>query len=121
MVITKEEIELQCPPKEYFLLEFIISLFGVFILIFSLLVFIYAPGKTVAKYGTVVDIHDYGIDLKEDSAHLHILLDDGGLVTVRKPNRVDLSKNKKVVLQETPSILGGVRRYRLYKERGSNL
>jgi hypothetical protein len=113
MLISKE-IEQHFPQEEYLLLNFTISLLGAFMLIFSFLVLIYAPGKTIAKYGTVVDINDYGIPLTGDSSHVHILLDNGELVTARKPDRIYLSENKKVVLQEMTSFFGGVKRYGFY-------
>jgi len=116
MVTTKEEICKYYYKEEYLLLDVICSLLGVFMLIFSLLVLIYAPGKTIAKYGTVVDIHHYGIAQKINGSHAHVLLDDGELVTIRKTNWFNLSKNKKVVLQETSYLVGGVKRHSFYNK-----
>ena len=102
---------------EYLILDFICALLGCFILIFSLLVLIYAPGKTLARYGTIIN-NDFSIDLQVKSSYLLVLLDDGKLVKVRKPNWFYLSKNKKIILQEKSSIFWGQKRYSFYNEKG---
>lgn len=117
MVTIKEEIDQYYPNEEYLLLDVICSLLGVFMVIFSLLVFIYAPGKTIAKYGTIIDIHDYVTALKTNKSNVHILLNDGKLVKVRKPYWFNLSKSKTVILRETSSLWGGFKRYGFYTEK----
>ena len=104
--------------KEEHIFYFICFLMGSFILIFCLFVFIYAPVKTKAKYGTVVDFHDYALDIKGNESIVHIQLDDGELVKVRKPKELNLSKKKIVILQEKTSILGGFKRYSFYEVKG---
>ena len=106
------------PQDEYLILDVIGALLGGFILIFCLLIIIYAPGKTFARYGTIVKNKDYTTDLQENNSYLLVLLDDGKLVKVRKPHWFYLSKNKKVVLQEKSSIFWGYKRYSFYNEKG---
>jgi hypothetical protein len=113
MVTTEKEIAQHYHNEEYLLLHFLGPLLGIFMLIFCLLVFIYAPSKTIARYGTVVDIHDYGIALKGNESHVHILLDDGELVTLNNPKWV-ISENKKLILQEIKPFIWGVKRYDFY-------
>jgi len=114
--ITKEETDLFYNQEEYLLLHFICSLLGFFILIFSLIVFIYAPGKTIAKFGTVFDITDKNIGPTGKNSNLLILLDDGKLVKVPKPTWFNLSPQKTVILQETSSMFLGVKRYSFYNK-----
>jgi len=106
----KEKIGQLCFQEEHFFMHFINSLLGFFILIFSLCVFIYAPGKTLAKFGTVFDI-------TEKNSNLLILLEDGKIVTIRKPFWFNLSNNKTVILQETSSMFLGVKRYSFYSKQ----
>ena len=125
MVILKELIQkrtiLNDPQDEYLILDLICALLGGFILFFCLLVILYAPGKTIARYGTVIYKNNYTTDLKKKNSHLLVLLDDGKLVSVRKPYWFYLSKNKKVVLQEKSSIFWGYKRYSFYNEKRKNL
>jgi len=109
-----KEIDSFYSQEEYLLLHFICSLLGFFILIFSILVFIYAPGKTIAKYGTVFEISDKDVSVTYNNPNLLILLDDGRLVKVRKPIWFNLSKNKKVILKETSPLFLGIKRYSFY-------
>ena len=120
MVITKEEIDLHCPREEYPFLHFIGALLGGAILIFCLLVFIYAPGRNIAKVGTVVDNTDYAIDLKGSNSYLLVLLDDGKLVTVGRPQWFEVSPRKTVVLEETSPLFLGGRHYSFYRKEAYN-
>ena len=121
MVILKELIQkrtiLNDSQDEYLILDLICALLGGFILFFCLLVILYAPGKTLARYGTIIN-NDFSIDLQVKSSYLLVLLDDGKLVKVRKPNWFYLSKNKKIILQEKSSIFWGQKRYSFYNEKG---
>lgn len=122
MVSTKDEIDLVSYPQEHSILFLINALLGFLIIAFSLLVLIYAPGKTIAKYGTVLDNADMTLGLAGENSNLLILLDDGQLVEVHKPNRFNLPKNKTVILQETTTMFLGIKRYNFYKnEKTSSL
>ena len=114
---SKKEID-QHYPKEEYIFYFICFLLGSFILIFCLFVFIFASGRTKAKYGTIVDFYDYALDIKGNKLIVYIQLDDGELVKARKPKGLNLSKKKIVILQEKTSILGGFKRYSFYEEKG---
>lgn len=95
---------------------FILSLMGVFILIFVLFTFIFSPGKTIARFGIVLDIPSKTIRQKAETTTFLVLLDDGKIVAVRKPKWFVHSKNKTVILQETTSMFLGTKRYSFYNE-----
>lgn len=119
---TKEDTGLFNYRKGHEFLPFICSLLGFSIVAFSLFVLIYAPVKTIATYGIIIDIRSNSINPKAKIANLLILLDDGKVVDIRKPEWFNFSKNKTIILQETTSMFLGIKRYHFYnKERAYNL
>jgi len=120
MDVTKEEIDLLYPQEEYLFLHYLSALIGAAVLLFCLFVFIFAPGRNIAKFGTVVDNTDYAIDLMKNDSYLLVLLDDGELVRVNKPNWFNLSPRKKVVLEETYPLFLGEKRYSFYSDQAYN-
>ena len=114
---TKEEVDLFFYQGEHDVVPPICSLLGFFILVFCLLVFIYAPVKTVATYGVIVDIPGFTVTQKAKISNLLVLLDDGKTVRVRMPPKwFNFPKNKTVVLQERTSMFFGIKRYSFYND-----
>ena len=60
------------------------------------------PGATLSQMGK--------------TSKLLILLNDGKVVKVRKPEWYNSSKNKTVILQETTSMFLGIKRYAFYSK-----
>jgi len=113
---TKEEVDLLFCQEEHDIVPFICSLLGFSILFFSLLVLIYAPGKTIAAYGIIIDMPGATLSQMGKTSKLLILLNDGKVVKVRKPEWYNSSKNKTVILQETTSMFLGIKRYAFYSK-----
>jgi hypothetical protein len=112
---TKEEVDLFYYQEKHDVVPSICSLLGFFILVFCLLVFIYAPVKTIATYGIIVDIPGFTVTQKAKISNLLVLLDDGKTVRVRMPPKwFNFSKSKTVILQERTSMFFGIKRYSFY-------
>ena len=111
---TKEEVDLLFSQEEHDIIPFMRSLLGFSILFFSFLILIYAPGKTIARYGNIIDLPGTAVSQKEKTSNLLVLLNDGKVVKVRKPEWFYFSKNKTVILQETTSMFLGFKRYGFY-------
>ncbi len=111
---TKEEGVLFSYQEEHDIVPFMVILLGAFILVFILLILIFAPGKTIARYGIIIDLPDTAMAQKGKTSHLLVLLNDGEAVKVRKPEWFVYSKNKTVILQETTSMFLRTKKYNFY-------
>lgn len=113
---VNKEIDLLYHQEEYFITGVLGSFLGAIIVIFSLFILIFAPGKTTAKYGTIADITDKAREQIWHNENLLVLLDDGSIVEVSRPDWFKLTENRTVILQETSSMFLGIKRYSLYKK-----
>ena len=82
---AKEKVDRFYCQEEHDILPFMLILLGAFILVFILLVLIFAPGKTIARYGIIIDLPDTAMAQKGKTSHLLVLLNNGEAVKVRKP------------------------------------
>ena len=111
---AKEQADRFYCPKEHDIVPFMLILLGASILVFILLVLIFAPGKTIARYGIIIDLPDTAMAQKGKTSHLLVLLNDGEAVKVSKPEWFVYSKNKTVILQETTSMFLRTKKYNFY-------
>ena len=113
---VKQKVDLLFCQKEYDIVPFICSSLGFSIFFFSLFVLIYAPGKTIATYGIIVDSPNITLTQNGKTSNLLVLLNGGKAVRVRKPEWLNSSENKTVILQETTSMFLGIKRYDFYSK-----
>jgi hypothetical protein len=111
---AKEQVDRFYCQEEHEIVPFMVILLGAFILVCILLVLIFAPGKTIARYGIIIDLPDTAMAQKGKTSHLLVLLNDGEAVKVRKPEWFVYSKNKTVILQETTSMFLRTPKYNFY-------
>jgi biopolymer transport protein ExbD len=111
---AKEQVDRFYCQEEHDIVPFMVILLGAFMLVFILLVLIFTPGKTIARYGIIVDLPDTAMAQKGKNSHLLVLLNDGDTVKVRKPEWFVYSKNKIVMLQETTSMFLRTKKYNFY-------
>lgn len=111
---AKEQVDRFSCQEEHDIVPFMVILLGAFMLVFILLVLIFAPGKTIAIYGIIIDSPDTAMAQKGKTSHLLVLLNDGEAVKVRKPEWFFYSKNKTVILQETTSMFLRTKKYNFY-------
>ena len=111
---AKEQVDRFYCQEEHEIVPFMVILLGAFILVCILLVLIFAPGKTIARYGIIIDLPDTAMAQKGKTSHLLVLLNDGEAVKVRKPEWFVYSKNKTVILQETTPMFLRTPKYNFY-------
>ena len=85
-------------------------------LVFILLVLIFAPGKTIPRYGIIIDLPGTEMTQNGRNSHLLVLLNDGETVKVHKPVWFDHSERRTVILQETTTMFLRTKRYSFYNE-----
>jgi hypothetical protein len=95
---------------------FMVTMLGAFILVFILLVLIFAPGKTTARYGIIIDPPDTAIAQKQKTSHFSVLLIDVKALKVRKPEWFVHSKKRSIVLRETTTMFLRTKKYSFYND-----
>ena len=93
-----------------------VTMLGAFILVFILLVLIFAPGKTIARYGIIIDSPDTAMAQKEKTSHCLVLLNDGKAVKVRKPEWFVHTKKRSIILRETTTMFLRTKKYSFYND-----
>ena len=93
-----------------------VTMLGAFILVFIVLVLIFAPGKTIARIGIIIDPPGTTIAQKEKTSHFLVLLSDGKAVRVRKPEWFVHSKKRAIVLRETTTVFLRTKKYSFYND-----
>ena len=96
-----------------------VTMLGAFILVFIVLVLIFAPGKTIARIGIIIDPPGTTIAQKEETSHFLVLLSDGKAVRVRKPEWFVHSKKRSIVLRETTTVFLRTKKYSFYNDEKS--
>ena len=114
---AKEKVDRFYCQEDHDIVSFMLILLGAFILVCILLVLIFAPGKTIARYGIIIDLPDTAMAQKGKTSHLLVLLNDGEAVKVRKPEWFVYSNNKTVILQETTSMFLRTQKYNFYDNK----
>ena len=90
---AKEKVDRFYCQEEHEIVPFMLILLGAFILVFILLVLIFAPGKTIARYGIIIDLPGTEMTQNGKNSHFWVLLNDGEAVKVSKPEWFAYSKN----------------------------
>ena len=77
---SKEQVDLFYCQDEHGNVHFMVILVGAFMLVFILLVLIFAPGKTIPRYGIIIDLPGTEMTQNGRNSHLLVLLNDGETV-----------------------------------------
>jgi len=102
--------------EEHDIVPFMLTMLGAFILVFILLVLIFAPGKTIARYGIIIDLPVTEMAQKEKTSHFLVLLNDGTAVKVRKPEWFVPTKKRSIMIRETTTMFLRTRKYSFYND-----
>lgn len=102
--------------EEHDIVPFMLTLLGAFILLFIIFVLAFAPGKTVARHGIIIDFPVTEMTQKGQTSHFLVLLNDGKAVKVGKPEWFVHSKRKSIILRETTTFFLRTKKYSFYDE-----
>ena len=94
----------------------IVTILAALILLFLVIVFCFAPGKNIPRYGIIIDPPVSEMAQNEKTSHFLVLLTDGQAVKVPKPEWFVHSERKTIIIQETTTMFLRTKKYSFYNE-----